>query len=514
MRTTTLTIQTTTGPIALEVHDNPLSLEVAQSILEGKTYPAITFVKDVETIADIGANVGAASVCFALRNPAAKVYSFEPYPDTCRLLRRNVASLPNIRVFECGLFDRDCHTSLFLSREDSVTNSIGTSYLNGKQSVAITLWNAADFFRRESIDHIDILKIDTEGCELPILHSLSGMLKRIKVIYLEYHDEADRLAIDNLLRSSHILTAANLRHPHRGELCYVSYEAFPSAEGLDRMRIRQGSHEAASQAPLASVKDSLPMILKPRSQDAQQFQVAVVIPTILRSTLMEAVESVFAQRIDGPAQLLIGVDCPLGDPQILEEIQSRKPDNWHLSVFDPGYSTSVRHGGFHAAKDGGALRTILSYTANSRYVAYLDDDNAWSPDHLPSLLDAIRGFDWAYSHRWFADSETLEPLCEDTWESVGIGKGIFSDRLDGFVDPNTLLIDKLVCESVLPWWSIPFPDDAKGMSADRNVFQMLKSRYRGKGTLKATCYYRLDSRDDLHAMRLERIGQARPASDS
>ena len=121
------------------------------------------------------------------------------------------------------------------------------------------------------------------------------------------------------------------------------------------------------------------------------------------------------------------------------------------------------------------------------------------------------GYDWAYSKRWFVDPDSLEPLCEDRWESVDADQSIFRDKFGGFVDPNTLLIDKQACESVLPWWAIPLEGDAKGMSADRNVFRLLKAHFHGIATNRATCFYRLDPRDGLHPMRMARIQQAKAA---
>src|SRR3954467_3926359 len=117
----------------------------------------------------------------------------------------------------------------------------------------------------------------------------------------------------------------------------------------------------------------------PFSSQAQT-QVAVVIPTILRPCLETALQSVYAQEGVGRVQILIGVDRP-GNPAALYRVLEDRPANVSALVLTLPYSTSVRHGGPHIATDGGALRVILSFMANSRYVAYLDDDNTWFPNH-------------------------------------------------------------------------------------------------------------------------------------
>ncbi|MDP6842980.1 MAG: glycosyltransferase, partial [Rhodospirillales bacterium] len=148
---------------------------------------------------------------------------------------------------------------------------------------------------------------------------------------------------------------------------------------------------------------------------------AVVVPTTLRASLIQAVESVYEQSLDGTIHILIGVDKPGEATDILHQLKNKLPDRHILTIVDPGYSTSVRHGGLHPARDGGTLRTVLSYHANSPYVAYLDDDNWWDPDHLGSLLSAIENKDWAFGLRWYVHPETRKPICVDEWESVGPG---------------------------------------------------------------------------------------------
>ena len=243
------------------------------------------------------------------------------------------------------------------------------------------------------------------------------------------------------------------------------------------------------------------------------FDFAVVMPSILRPTISDAIESVFAQDFAGRVQLLIGVDRPAGDAQTIDQICRIVPSRHAVTMFYPGYSTSRRHGGLHPSWDGGALRTILSYLANSRYLAYLDDDNWYAPSHLTSLHGAIQGFDWAYALRWFVHPRSRQPICVDRWESVGpTPRGTMVDPA-GWVDPNCFAIDKFACEAVLRWWGIPRRNTDRAMDADRNVFDILSTEFRGRGTGEATIFYALDESDrHRHPFRLQMIGAERYAS--
>ena len=233
------------------------------------------------------------------------------------------------------------------------------------------------------------------------------------------------------------------------------------------------------------------------------FDAAVVIPTLLRPSLLRAVRSVFAQDLAGRVQILVGIDIAEGDHAVLENLRQECPGHMHLMILDPGYSTSIRHGGLYSNRYSGALRTILTYLANSRYVAYLDDDNFLAPEHLSSLLKAIDGVDWAYSWRWFVAPGDGTPLCIDDWESVGPGAGVYLEQFGGFADPSTLMIDKLACHDVAPLWAIgPFQD---GGGEDRVVFENLRTRYRGAATERATCYYQMHERDAMHLQRVQKM---------
>src|SRR5436853_2833656 len=56
-----------------------------------------------KTILDIGSNIGASIIYFHRQFPEAKIFGFEPHPDTFRILQENVAHLPGVTIFNNGL---------------------------------------------------------------------------------------------------------------------------------------------------------------------------------------------------------------------------------------------------------------------------------------------------------------------------------------------------------------------------------------------------------------------------
>jgi FkbM family methyltransferase len=217
--------------------DNDVCRAVINNIVIGKSYPKVELVADVRTIVDAGGNIGVPSVYFAALYPDARIHAFEPAPENFAMLAENTKPFENIATHEVGLFEADKEAPLYEGELDPLTNSVGDSGLNTGRSRMVNLRAAKPFLHGFEVDRIDILKLDTEGCEVPILRSLEDMLSAIKVVYVECHDDEDRRVIDNLLSRHHILSSADAIEPHCGELCYVVRRAFPSESAMNQYRI-------------------------------------------------------------------------------------------------------------------------------------------------------------------------------------------------------------------------------------------------------------------------------------
>jgi glycosyltransferase involved in cell wall biosynthesis len=238
------------------------------------------------------------------------------------------------------------------------------------------------------------------------------------------------------------------------------------------------------------------------------FHVSVVIPTIGRPALGDALECVFKQDIPGRIQVLVGFDIGGSVPEFLEPILERRPSNVSVVLLHLPYSTARRHGGPHMAPDGGALRTILSYMANSRYVAYLDDDNRWKPSHLRLLFHAIQGKAYAFAPRMLIDEDTGAVIGRDVWDSVGPNKGRMADR-GGFVDPSSLMVDKLAVGTHLGRWSeATVVVEGRYVASDRWFFDGINQMPFGEID-EATVEYKVRSTNVLHRLaRGEVLGTA------
>jgi FkbM family methyltransferase len=217
------------GELLFHLFSNEVCIRISEEILAGKTYPEVPFVREVKTILDIGANIGAATVWLATTYPKARVYALEPGSKQFALLQQNAASLNNVELFPFGLFATAKTVPLYSGRNDSVESSVFATGRTSDECETIELRAARDFLTQQGVEQIDILKLDTEGCEVHILRSMQEYLSTIKLIYVEYHSDRDRRLIDQLLAESHVLWRAHSTLVHRGEFCYLRSDLLPPA---------------------------------------------------------------------------------------------------------------------------------------------------------------------------------------------------------------------------------------------------------------------------------------------
>ena len=228
------------------------------------------------------------------------------------------------------------------------------------------------------------------------------------------------------------------------------------------------------------------------------FDAAIVMTTVVRSSIAQAIRSVFAQKFAGRIQILVGIDRLTGDRALLDGLVAECPTHITITIMDLGYSTSRRHGGLYPSSYGGALKTILSYAANSRYVTYLDDDNWYAPEHLESMRKAISDKAWAFSLRYFVERDSGELLCPDTWESVGPGRGVYAAAQGGFVDTNCFFFDKLACNDVFPEWAMT--RFKGGTGGDRQILKLVADRPWGTNDAHTVFYRQYLPRESVYLL--------------
>ena len=227
-----------TETVELEIAGNPVSFTFTsapglrpfvESVLTGADYPLVfPGIFEPHTIVDIGAHAGAATVYFKSHYPRARVFAFEPCKDSYAQLRANTQALDSVQIRRAALGAEDGEARLFSGQYSSMQHSLAPNAENTGDFEWVPVLAARAAIESLGAPAYSILKIDTEGCELEILESLGDLLQSVNVIYLEYHSEADRLAIDQLLAPPFVLHTARANGPHRGTNAYIRCDVLES----------------------------------------------------------------------------------------------------------------------------------------------------------------------------------------------------------------------------------------------------------------------------------------------
>lgn len=139
---------------------------------------------------DVGANFGQYTlIASQIVGEAGEVHAFEPAPDTLAILVRNVkrCGRRNVVCNGTALLDTSGPACLFLS-DDSGLNSLGqTGRVAQDRRVDVATTTLSDYVDARHLTRLDLIKIDCEGAELPVLRGARSVLERWRpAVVLEF----------------------------------------------------------------------------------------------------------------------------------------------------------------------------------------------------------------------------------------------------------------------------------------------------------------------------------------
>ena len=149
------------------------------------TYPAeISFLKsfikenEIKNVVDVGANIGQFARTMKFFFPNARIFSFEPFSKTFKILKNNTDGISDWSVFNYAI-GNPTDDSLYLSKHGSAEHSLVRSEAGSKKVKIKT--KALDKTLVPS--KIDLLKIDVEGYELEVIKNTKYL--EIKYLLIE-----------------------------------------------------------------------------------------------------------------------------------------------------------------------------------------------------------------------------------------------------------------------------------------------------------------------------------------
>lgn len=192
-------------------YENVEEFRILRREIFGRNDYYLELDKDDPVIVDAGAYIGDTTLYFKQIYPEAKIFALEPFQRSFELLKKNVEEnqLEEVELIQAALAPKSGEVTLHV--DVSGYNWYTTvSYLqNGwdkrQRTEAVKVRGVA---LSEVVEgKIDLLKMDIEGMEMPVLKSLVPELSRIKNMIMEVHPVGGKLPKE-LFR---ILTAAGYK---------------------------------------------------------------------------------------------------------------------------------------------------------------------------------------------------------------------------------------------------------------------------------------------------------------
>ena len=209
----------------------------------------ILFIKkklgnEIETLIDIGANVGETILEFNRNFKIKKIYSIEPNFEAYNEIKKQKNK--NVEVFNFAASDIEEQDKLkigYLSSMSTINEINNYSIYTKVKSFIIWILTRKfaiyknetiiekkrldNFIDKQDIDVVDILKIDTEGHEFNVIKGLGDHITKVKLILFEYHDDDSIVKnysiddIDNHFASNNFIQKSKIKMKFRNIYEYI-----------------------------------------------------------------------------------------------------------------------------------------------------------------------------------------------------------------------------------------------------------------------------------------------------
>tara|TARA_Y100001958_G_C21144615_1_gene482347 strand:+ start:20 stop:790 length:771 start_codon:yes stop_codon:yes gene_type:complete len=148
---------------------------------------------NINTIIDIGANIGEFTIIFSGLFPGAEIYAFEPLPACYNQLKANTKGIPTISTFNIGLGSKKSKQNIHKSswhpassfREMSTIHKKNYPHSSEYEEIEVTIDTLDNILQSESLNKNILIKMDVQGFEDEVIKGGVTIFKHAKVIIVE-----------------------------------------------------------------------------------------------------------------------------------------------------------------------------------------------------------------------------------------------------------------------------------------------------------------------------------------
>lgn len=169
-------------------------------------------IKNGDVVIDAGVHIGDFSTFVNSSFPSTKVFGFEPSKHIYDLALKNIDPYSeNIKIYNQALGSRKDTITLLTGNDIALWGGdivASSEFLKNReaqfnQSHDVIMTNIDAFVEENGIDHVDFIKIDTEGFEKEVIIGASEVIKKHTptIVCSAYHLKDDKKEIPKLLLS-------------------------------------------------------------------------------------------------------------------------------------------------------------------------------------------------------------------------------------------------------------------------------------------------------------------------
>lgn len=160
--------------------------------------PWLKAASKAQVVLDIGSNTGLYSLGAGAKNPAAKIFAFEPLPRVANLTRKNAQLNPkfNIQVQQNAVCDQGGVVTLHDPGGDQPASaSLKSDFLDcDQETIKVDGIRIDDFVSNQQLERVDLIKLDVEGVEEIALSGMQQTIQKFKpTLFIEVLDSRPEL---------------------------------------------------------------------------------------------------------------------------------------------------------------------------------------------------------------------------------------------------------------------------------------------------------------------------------
>ena len=167
--------------------------------------------ESARAVLDVGAHAGFYSLLASLANPNADVFAFEPLTRVFERLERNVQlnGLSNVKCFRAAAGAHEgVQEFYFPDQAQPIASSLRSDMLlatfptGAIQHVPVSVVTLDRFVAKHQIEHVDLIKLDTERTEHDVLRGARELVERDRpeIICEVWPDAGNRRELESILR--------------------------------------------------------------------------------------------------------------------------------------------------------------------------------------------------------------------------------------------------------------------------------------------------------------------------